>query len=199
MKIISTLILVLALSIAAFGQEYMTTLTYNISQPANDTKQFVENTSYLGISFDGRKFLLPWFSAGFYTGWQVFHDQSNNTLTLEDGTITGKQFRHINAFPIMLNAHIYLGGEQCWRPYFGINAGAYYTWKRLSIGVLTLEEKKWVWGFAPEAGFTIPIGDVHFNMSGKFNYAMPPSESEYTDDPSSLQYVSFHIGFAYYR
>ncbi|TFH01415.1 MAG: hypothetical protein E4H13_04990 [Calditrichales bacterium] len=199
MKFIKIISLVVLLSFAAYGQDYMTTLTYNISVPAGETAYFIENPSYLGISFDARKYVLPFFSVGFYSGWQVFYDQSTDLIQLERGTVSGKQYRHINTFPVMLNAHLYLGGEQCFRPYVGINAGAYYTWKRFAVGVITLEEKKWVWGFAPEAGFTIPVGDVHVNLSGKLNYALPPSESAYSQDPAPLQYVSFHIGFAYYR
>ncbi len=199
MKLISTLILVVVLSFAAFGQEYMTTLTYNISAPAGETTQFIESPSYLGLSFDGRKFILPFISVGFYTGWQVFYEQSNMPLNVDQGSISGKQYRYINSFPIMLNAHLYIGPDQCIRPYVGINAGAYFIWKRLNIGVLQAEEKKWVLGFAPEVGMTVPIGDVHINLGAKYNYALPPGESEYYEEPDPLQYVSFHIGFAYYR
>jgi hypothetical protein len=167
--------------------------------PAGETNAFIEQPSYLGISFDGRNFLNSFLSVGFYTGWQVLYEQRSEPIELEDGTISGKQFRHINMFPIMLNAHFYLGPDQCFRPYVGINAGTYYTWKRLDVGVLRAEEKKWVWGVAPEAGFTLPIGDVHINLGAKYNYALPPSESDYYKDPDPLQYVSFHIGFAYYR
>ncbi len=199
MKLISTLILVVVLSFAAFGQEYMTTLTYNISAPAGETTQFIESPSYLGLSFDGRKFIVPFISVGFYTGWQVFYEQSNMPLNVDKGSISGKQYRYINSFPIMLNAHLYIGPDQCIRPYVGINAGAYFIWKRLNIGVLQAEEKKWVLGFAPEVGMTVPIGDVHINLGAKYNYALPPGESEYYEEPDPLQYVSFHIGFAYSR
>ncbi len=201
MKVLSIFVLILAFSFAAFGQDYMTTLTYNISAPAGETKAFIEAPSYLGLSFDGRKFILPFLSVGFYTGWQVFYEQTSEPLQLQNGagTLSGKQFRHINTFPVMLNAHIFIGSEQCFRPYVGINAGAYFTWARLSVGVITLEEKNWIWNVAPEAGFTMPVGDVHVNLGMKYNYAAPPGESDYQDEPDPLQYVSFHIGFAYYR
>jgi len=199
MKLINTIILIFVFSFAAFAQDYMTTLTYNISAPAGETKQFIEAPSYLGLSFDGRKFVLPFLSVGFYTGWQVFYEQTTEPIQLDNGTLSGKQFRYINTFPIMLNAHLFIGSEQCFRPYVGINAGAYFTWQRLSVGVIMAEEKNWVWGIAPEAGFTIPVGDVHVNLGMKYNYALPPSESDYYEEPDPLQYVSFHIGFAYYR
>ena len=199
MKLLNTIILILVFSFAAFGQDYMTTLTYNISAPAGETTTFIEAPSYLGLSFDGRKFILPFFSVGFYTGWQVFYEQTTEPIELENGTLSGKQFRHINTFPIMVNAHIFIGNEQCLRPYVGINAGAYFTWQRLTVGVITAEEKNWVLGIAPEVGFTVPVGDVHINLGAKYNYALPPSESDYYEEPDPLQYVSFHIGFAYYR
>jgi hypothetical protein len=199
MKIISTFILIVVLSFAAYGQEYMTTLTYNISAPAGETASFIESPSYLGLSFDGRKFLLSAISVGFYTGWQVFYENINTPIEINQGTISGNQYRYMNVFPIMLNMHLYIGPDQCFRPYVGINAGAYFTWKRLNIGVLTEEEKKWVLGVAPEVGMTVPIGDVHLNLGMKYNYAMAPGESKYYAEPDPTQYVSFHIGFAYYR
>jgi len=199
MKLISTFILIVVLSFSAFGQEFMTTLTYTISAPAGETTSFIESTSYLGLSFDGRKFVLPFLSVGFYTGWQVFYENGDVPINVDQGTISGNQYRYLNTFPIMLNAHLYIGPDQCIRPYIGINAGAYFTWKRLNIGVLTAEEKKWVLGVAPELGMTVPIGDVHINLSAKYNYALPPGESQYYDEPQAVQYVSFHVGFAYYR
>ena len=99
----------------------------------------------------------------------------------------------------MLNTHLFIGAEESLRPFVGLNAGAYYTWKRFEMGMILLEEKKWQWGLAPEAGFTIPMGDIHLNFSGKFNYAVEPGDSEITKDPNSLMYTSIHIGIAYYR
>ncbi len=199
MKLISIIILVAALSFAAFGQDYMTTLSYNIAVPAGETKAFIEAPSYLGIGFDGRKYILPFMTVGFYAGWQVFYEQTTEPLQLENGTVSGKQFRYVNTFPIMLNAHIWLGGEECFRPYFGLNAGAYYTWSRLTLGIKMLEEKNWQWGVAPEVGFTMPVGDVHINLGMKYNYVLPPGSTENYDEADALQYVSFQIGFAYYR
>jgi hypothetical protein len=156
MKLLSTFILIVLLSFTAFSQEYMTALTYNISAPAGETSQFIEAPSYLGLSFDARKFVTSFISVGFYTGWQVFYEQISEPLPIDQGTISGNQYRYLNSFPIMLNTHLYIGPDECFRPYVGINAGAYFTWKRLNIGVLLTEEKKWVLGFAPEAGMTIP-------------------------------------------
>jgi len=199
MKLLSTFVLIVAFSFAAFGQDYMTTLSYNIAAPAGETKSFIEAPSYLGIGFDGRKFLLSFFSVGFYAGWQVFYEEATTPIELKNGTLSGKQFRYINSFPVQVNAHIWLGGEECFRPYVGLNAGGYYVWQRLTVGVLQAEEKNWQWGIAPEAGFTLPVGDVHINLGMKYNYVLAPGSSDFYDTENALQYVSFQIGFAYYR
>lgn len=199
MKLLYAFMILILLSISAFGQEYMTSLTYTISVPNEDTQQFIDNTSFLGLSFDARKFVLPFWSIGIHLGWHVFYNKTDQLIELENGSVSGLQYRHVNSFPIMLNSHIFIGGEQCLRPYVGINAGAYYTWKRFEMGMILLEEKKWQWGVAPEAGFTIPLGDVHLNFSGKFNYAIKPGTSDVQKDPKSLMYTSFQVGIAYYR
>jgi outer membrane protein W len=163
-------------------------------------KSFIDNESFLGMSVESRKFIRPNISVGIYFGWQVFYWKTNNAISLKNGDISGKQYRHVNSLPIMLNAHLYLGGEECFRPYVGLNAGVYYVWQRFDMGLIALEDKKWHFGGAPEAGFTLPISDnIHWNLSGKLNYALASGDSEINKDSMNPMYLSFHIGFAYYR
>ena len=197
MKKISIISIIFFLSMSVFAQEYVTALTYTISAPTNDTQMFVENESYLGISFDGKTYLNDWMSVGGYIGWHVMYGQTDEVLDIEKGHVSGNQFRYINSFPLMLNTHIYLGGVDCFRPFFGINAGGYYVWERFEMGLIVLEDKNIRWGIAPEVGFTVPIGDVHLQMAAKYNFALAPSESNIFSEPLDTSYISFHIGFAY--
>jgi outer membrane protein W len=175
-------------------------INYNVSVPSEEMKSFVDNTSFMGMSVESRKFIRPNISVGIYFGWQVFYWKTSNVIDVDKGHISGKQYRHVNSLPLMLNAHLYLGGEECFRPYVGINAGVYYVWQRFDMGMIALEDKKWHLGGAPEAGFTLPISDaVHFNLGGKLNYALEAGDSEISKDSMNPMYLSFHLGFAYYR
>ena len=197
MKKLYIISIILMLSMSAFAQSTVTALTYTVSVPTNDTQMFIENESYLGVSFDAKSYLTEWLSIGGYVGWHVMYGQTDEVIEIEKGHVSGNQFRYINSFPLMLNSHIYLGGVDCFRPYFGINAGGYYIWERFELGLIVLEDKSFRWGVAPEVGFTVPIGDVHLQLGAKYNFALAPSESNIFDEPFDTSYVSFHIGFAY--
>ena len=197
MKKVYIIIFVMLISMSVFAQNSITALTYTISVPTEDTQKFIENESYLGISFDAKTYIMDWMTVGGYVGWHVLYGQTDEVLEIEKGHVSGNQYRYINSFPIMLNSHIYLGGVDCFRPYFGINVGGYYVWERFEMGLIVLEDKKMRWGLAPEVGFTVPIGDVHLQLGMKYNIAIKPSESNIFNDPMHTSYVTFHIGFAY--
>lgn len=196
---IKYILVILLFTIPVFSQEYMSTLTYTISNPLEDTQSFIDETSYLGFSLDARKFVMSNLSVGFYTGWHVMYSKTKNGIDLQNGTVSGTQYRHINSIPLMVNAHLYLGGLQCFRPYVGINAGGYLVWHHFDLGLINIIDNNFQWGAAPEAGFTVPMGSVHLNTSAKLNYGFAPGESQIYDEPKPLTYMSFHIGIAFYK
>ncbi len=197
MKKIYIITFIIFLSMAAFAQNTVTALTYTVSVPTHDTQKFIEDASYLGVSFDAKTYVMDWMTVGGYVGWHVMYGQTDEVLEIEKGHVSGNQYRYINSFPLMLNTHIYLGGVDCFRPYFGINVGGYYVWERFEMGLIVLEDKGMRWGLAPEVGFTVPVSDIHLQMGMKYNIALAPSESNIFADPIHTSYVSFHIGFAY--
>ena len=121
MKKIYIISIILMLSMSAFAQSTVTALTYTISVPTEDTQMFIENESYLGVSFDAKSYLTEWLSVGGYVGWHVMYGQTDKVIEIEQGHVSGNQFRYINSFPLMLNSHVYLGGVDCFRPYFYIS------------------------------------------------------------------------------
>ena len=107
-----------------YGQWYWGA-SYSISVPVEKTKDFTADTSYLGFALEGRKVVNDRLTVGTHLGWLVFDSETNEAATLETTTISGKQFRYLNAFPILANAHLYLGQPGKTRPYGGLNVGAY--------------------------------------------------------------------------
>lgn len=202
MKYIYSMLAILLFSAVSMAQNYMSTLTYDISVPYGDSKNFIENPSYLGVTFDTRKFIMPSLSVGASIGWQVLYQKTSELIELENGHVSGTQFRHINSVPIMLNSHLYLGGSncsECFLPYVGLNAGGYLVWQRFEMGIFSLEDQHWQWGIAPELGFTVKLSDFHVNISSKLHYGIPAGSSSMFDEAPALNYISFNLGFAYYR
>jgi outer membrane protein W len=67
--------------------------------------------------------------------WNIWSYLTGETINIENGAVTGTQIRYINSFPFFLNAHYYFGNKaETFRPYFGVNVGAYYILQRYDRG-----------------------------------------------------------------
>jgi len=176
-----------------WGQSY-SAITYNMGLPVGDTKDFVSPYSWRGMGLEFRKFNSSNTSIGFSLGWNVFHEETSETIEIGDGRghVTGNQDRSINAFPIMVGFQYYLGPEEGARPYVGLSGPGYYMIQRLEIGVFAFEDDGWNWGFAPEIGVLVPLqSEATLLLNVRYNYAF----EGYGRGPYS--YLGFNVGFAW--
>jgi hypothetical protein len=180
---------------ATHAQIGLGSVTYQISGGLGDTGDFIDDLSYLGFGLEGRSYLSKHFTVGLSFDWQVWDQQTTDPIVRDNMTITGKQFRYINAFPIMLNLHLYAGSVHDFRIYLGGGIGAYYIMKRLQLGLANLEDKDWYFGGSPEVGFLIPMDEIYFMISGRVYYAVRSLDD--TEDP--ITWWSARVGIAYDR
>jgi hypothetical protein len=201
MKRFFTTVLLLVVIIAAgteesFGQEWYTGATYDVSIPAGDLQEFIEDPSWLGFSLTFRKQVDRNVTAGLLFGWQVFSERTGETIQLENGAATGTQDRYVNSFPIMLNAHYYLGERGNIRPYVGLNAGGLIVLRRYAIGIITIDSDSWEWGVTPEIGAVVPLNrDTALLLQGKFTYSFTGEDLAGTD--MKIAYYGISVGFAW--
>ena len=192
----SIMILSLLFSINLFAQDLLTGLTYSISVPTGETRDFTAKTSFKGLSIDLRKFISYNASIGFLVGYSAFEEETNRTISTSIGDISGDQSRLINAFPIMITTHYYLGEGTEFRRFIGIGAGMYYFYHQLEQADENLESNKWHFGIAPEAGFVYLLGSIYAFVNVRYNYAFS-AENEITRISTSQSYAAFNIGFAF--
>ena len=129
-------------------------------------------------------------------GWHIFHEETDeeiefNTTFVDTevaGAISGKQFRDINAFPILVNAHYYVGDEGGTRAYAGLNLGTSIISKRIEIGILAVDKTKWHFTVAPEIGALIETPGPYILVGAKYYY------SAKTNETKSNSYLSFGVG-----
>jgi len=199
MKHIIVAILVLLAAGSAFGQNKITALHYNISIPGSQTSDYINEVSWLGIGFDGRWFVSPDrpITLGISLGWQVFDEQTDETLVTDRAALTGHQGRYINSFPMMVTAHYYFGDkEKAWF-FAGAGVGTYYVIQRFDVGVFAAEMDTWHFGLYPEIGMQIPLQqDSNLFVSGRYNYAFEAGESV-TGAGKEWDYWQINVGFAY--
>jgi hypothetical protein len=173
-----------------FSQESFWSMTYQMSVPTGDTKNFTDKMSFRGFGIEGRWFVDNNVTVGGGAHYNVFYEKTDKvTSELENVTITGTHYNYINAFPFFVNAAYYFNEGSYIRPYAAMNAGAIYTLYRKDIGLYRIEEEPWKFGVAPEIGVLIETyGGANFTVNFRYNYGME------TDDTKPLSYFGINVG-----
>jgi hypothetical protein len=158
----------------------------------------VNETSWIGFGFDGRWFVSPDrpLAVGLALGWHVFDEETDETIVLENGALSGHQHRYINSFPIMLTGHFYFGqDDQLWA-FIGGGIGTYAIIQRFEVGVFAFEETSWHFALSPEIGFQAPLQDLDLFVSARYNYAFEAGES-LNGEAQDYSYWGINVGLAY--
>ena len=164
-------------------------LTYQTALATGDTKTFTDDFSWRNVGLEGRSFLNSNLSIGGFIGWNVLNSELDGTVSLGSVDVSGYQSRYINAFPMLLTAHYYMGQRGGSRPYIGAGVGTYYVENRLDMGLTAVTVTNWHFGFAPEVGVMIPTaGYSEAHLSAKYNYAASSGDI-------TRSYWTFGIGF----
>lgn len=184
----------LVLCASSWAQDWRMILNYNIAVPGKEMLPYINNTSVLGFSLDARRMVSPHVSVGGSLGQQLFYRQMGAEGPNAAGFL-GAQIRFMNAFPLMLNTHVYLGDSAGMRPYAGINVGAFYAWRRAEMGVFVFEGRNWQWGMAPEIGAIFPLGRADLNVAAKMNCIGQPCFSMVNSERNF--YMSINVGMVF--
>lgn len=168
----AVVVFILAAS-AAWADDFVG-LTWDTALPAGDLKEYIDSFSLRGFTFEARHFFRQNWSIGGSFNYNVFHETTDELISIDARDISGTQFRVVYSMPILATAHYYINWDyyQKVEPYVGIGAGAFRMERRLDIGVYSIRDKNWHFGLAPELGVGIPLDftkSIYFNV--KYNYA----------------------------
>jgi len=164
-------------------------VAYNTAVGFGDTHDFAPDFSFLGFSFDWRAKVSENFWPGLSLAWQSLYGKDVKTLTRGNTTFTGTIATSLNVFPMLATGNYYfMTDPRGVRPYAGLGVGAYAAEHRLDVGIWTISDTSWHFGFAPEIGAVLPTGTAKLVVSTKFNYAFG------TDDWDPLMYMNFNLG-----
>ena len=189
-------LLLACMAAPSLAQNWYGIATWNISFPTEDTKKFVDETSFRGFGLEFRKEFRPSTTVGIMGSWEVFHERTTETLEYGGASVTGSQDRYINSFPIMLGLHRYFGEEGGTRRYLGINAGGFILIQTARLGLAEVEEDSWEWGVMPEVGFVKPIqrGSA-FIANARYSWALTGENLAGND--AQLTYWGIRVGFVW--
>ncbi len=202
MKFKYLIIALLFTSISLSAQQFLGVLSYSTALGTGNTGDFISDYSYKGFQFEGRTFTNRNWTFGGTFGWNLFDTEITELIHLEDGDdvsdIQGTQIRYVNSFPIMANGHYYfMKRRDPIRPFIGMNVGLYYITQKFQLGIYEVSENNWHFGFAPEAGLLIPLGDMAIMANAKYNYALSAGKPLGGGTDNSHGYMSFNIGIVF--
>ena len=160
-----------------YPSEFLWGLSWNLGLPTGETKDYTDDFSFRGIGLEGRKFIKPDLTVGLSFQWQVFWEKVFGTTDQESFTVTGNQWRYLNLFPLLANVYKYWNYYGDFRPYVGLNTGAYIVENRFEMGLYQLQETKWHFGLAPAVGAQMPAGRFLGFFELRYNYVFKAGDS----------------------
>ena len=196
----SILILIITASVSA---QSLGSITYNVSFPSGNLKDYVNDMSWRGFGMEGRWFSNKNISFGLSFAWTVFDQRTTELIQIVNegvsGAVSGTQVRVVNSLPILATAHYYTGKRRDqFRFYFGTGAGMYYIKQRLEIGLVAFNSDNWHFGLAPEAGVLISLNrDFTMIFNAKYNYAFSAGKPLGGGDDNTYEYWGINVGFVW--
>ncbi len=172
-----------------------TTLTYSVGFPTGNLKEFIGKTSFRGINFDYQKMVQDNIGVGVSVGWNVFYQEmGNGTYTVDNVSLSGKQWRYSNHIPIMMSSTFQLKPGDSMNPYVGLGAGVTYTLRNTDMNLYTIEQDAWNFTLQPALGVLIEASDVtRVNVSARYNYGFKAGN----ELKSAQSYFSLNLGFTF--
>ena len=194
------IILILSFCFISFGAlmaQSNTTLSYSIGIPVGDLSDFIGQPSWRGVVLDFRKMINPNIGVGFSAGWNVFYEEmAKDTYTVDNISLTGKQFRYSNHIPLYINPTYYLKPGDSMNPFFSLGIGTIYTLRNTDMNLYTYEQEAWNFALAPEVGlqYALEGSGAALSVSAKFNYGFQSGEIN-----SAQSFVTINLGFAFIK
>jgi outer membrane protein len=182
------------LTVGALFAQSNTTLSYSMGFTTGDLSDYIQQASFRGITLDYRKMINPNIGVGFSAGWNIFYEEKDRaTYTLDNVSLTGKQYRYSNHVPLYINPTYYLKPGESMNPFFSLGIGTIYSKRNTDMNLYTYELDAWNFALAPEVGVQYSIDDATaVSISGKFNYGFKAGE---LDTPQS--FFTLNVGFVF--
>ena len=195
MKKIFMLLIVVFGSKAIWAQGGNFVISYPISFPMGDLKDYIGATSFRGISLEFNKRQKPNLDIGLEASWHTFYErQDSKPYTNETSTITGVQYRYTNAVPLLAQAKWLRSYQQwqddCLMP--GLALVQLMLNALLISDFTALTNDAWQFCLRPELGVQIQAGYGASFMLGVKYYANFAG-----GDLDAQSYLSINIGFVF--
>lgn len=197
MKYLRIIIPLMLIAFTSFSQSTITGFSWSMSFASGKSADFVGAPSFTGFTAEGHRFMSPNATIGLVTGWNVMNEQTRESITVNNTTITGEQGRYINVIPLLLSASYYIKSSKSasFVPFIRANVGTYYILQRFDVGVYSFNNYNWHFGVAPELGFMVRASSkLNILTNAKYNYAFDSGERLGGDDKNDYSFFTVNLG-----
>ena len=181
---------------ALFAQSN-TSVYYSVGFATGDLGDYIGQPSFRGIGLDYNKMIQPNIGVGFSIGWNVFYeDKPYDTYTVDNVSLSGKQYRYSNHWPMLLSGSYYLKPGEAINPFVGLGVGTIYTLRNTNMNLYTVELDAWNFALQPQVGVQFSVDDATaITLIAKYNNAFQAGGELDTDQ----SYFTINLGFAFIR
>jgi hypothetical protein len=193
MKKIFILVICLLLGVSSFSQTNLTALQYSMGFGTGNMHDFISPASFRGFTFDFRNLVAPNIGVGVEFGWNVFYDEiPDGTYEYKNLTISGKQWRYSNHFPMLGAIDYYFSEDAMIRPFAGLGIGTMYSLQNTDMSSYTYEKDAWHFALRPEVGVLLEAAPgVGFTINSKYYYGFKAG------DLPAQGYFTINFGFVF--
>lgn len=195
MKRLMYIILTALISTSAMSAQSYWSIQYNMGFPHGASKDFTDNTSFRGLTLEGKTFTNDNWAFGGFAAWNVFsNDVKDGDLSYDNKLVSGHQYRYLNSAPVMLTASYYptMKDEGIIKPFITMGLGTIYQENSIELGTHTYYSDGWMFGLAPEVGVNIALTEaVDVVASYRYTYGFETSRVD------ALSYSNINLGLVF--
>jgi opacity protein-like surface antigen len=149
-------------------------LNYNVSVPAGNFRDFIEETSWRGWTGNLLYGINDRLSVGLGTGFQDYYEKFPRAVykLREGGEISAVVTNSIQTIPLLAVAQYNFLPRAVVQPYVGVGVGGNIIVFDQYLGEFSNSESTIGFALRPEVGLQVPIGKRGFsaNVNGMYNY-----------------------------
>jgi len=167
----------LLVTASLFGQGYFI-IGYGPSIPTGKTSDYIDLTSWRSFNVEAGAFVTKNISVGaafsWYGSYKAYPKQTYENVSGTTITITGRQWRYENLYPLVVVARYYIPIKDLdFRPFVGAGLGPYFVNRSLDFGIYSVSENTTQFGFYPQLGFSYWINSgFALSLDGRYNYSL---------------------------
>lgn len=158
-----------------------------------DLKEYIDQTSFRGVSIEVSKHLAPALDIGLELGWNVFY-KKEPAKAYSQGTssISGIQYRYTNIAPMIMGAKVYAVSGRI-APYGGLGCGVMYVNRSTDFGMYRITKEGWPFCIRPEAGLITRLAHGVCGSIGAKYYA-----GFKTEELEAQSFIGLNIGLVFF-